>query len=105
MKIIENFKYLLNTFRNLFSACFELSEAAKLNSQTEMLEALQKHIEMNNKLSQLDDIEVEKIKELLDSVQKKQHERRLQLALISFPVLFLFVFLLIVGELFVQFIR
>lgn len=102
MKIIQNFKYLLNTFRNLFSACFELSEAAKLNAETEMLEALQKHIEMNNKLSQLDDFEVEKIKEVLDSMQKKQHERRLQLVLISFPILFLLIFLFVLGELFIK---
>ncbi len=98
MKIVKGFSSFLNTFRNLFSACSTLSDTAKVNAETEMLEAIHKKIEMDKKLSQLDDIEIEKIKEILDSTKQKQHDRRVQLLLISFPVLFFLILFFILGE-------
>jgi nicotinate-nucleotide pyrophosphorylase len=102
MKIVEGFSSMFNTFRNLFSACSALSSTAKMNAETELLEALHKKIEMDRKLSQLDDVEVEKIKEILDSLKKRQHQRKIQLVLITFPILFSVIFLFVLGEIIVE---
>ena len=102
MKIVEIFSSLFNTFRNLFSACSTLSSTAKMNAETGLLEALHKKMEMDRKLSQFDDVEVEKVKEILDSLKIRQHERKVQLVLISFPILFSLTFLVVMGEIFLE---
>ncbi|MBA6338693.1 hypothetical protein H4J57_15990 [Colwellia sp. BRX8-7] len=102
MKIVKGFSSLFNTFRNLISACSTLSDIAKVNAETEMLEALHKKMEMDRKLSQLDDVEIEKIKEILDSSKQRQHDRKVQLLLISFPILFFLILFFVLGEILVK---